>query len=125
MFKLQNTLNALHNNASINNDISGTFKTEVAELDHRLLPLQQGLSLSSYVSHEKISAVVLNLSQTRLNHEIKASIFYTGIIAGCSCSDDPTPEDTQSEQCDMLFSIDKLTAETNCETSLKPATCVF
>lgn len=112
MFKLQNTLYTLNDNASINSDISRVFKIEVAELDHRLLPLQKGLSQSSYVSNEKVSALILNISETSLRHEIKASIFYTGIIAGCSCSDDPTPMDTQNEQCDMLFSINKLTAET-------------
>jgi hypothetical protein len=43
---------------------------------------------------------------------LKAGVFYTGIIAGCSCSDDPSPVDEQNEYCDLLFTIDKLTAET-------------
>ncbi|HED35137.1 MAG TPA: hypothetical protein ENJ08_13150 [Gammaproteobacteria bacterium] len=115
MFKLQNTLNALNDNTSANDNFSRTFKTEVAGLDHSLLPLQKGLSQSSYVSNESVNAVVLSTSETAFTHEIKVSIFYTGIIAGCSCSDDPTPLDTQNEQCDMLFSIDKLTAETTAE----------
>jgi len=45
--------------------------------------------------------------------QIKADIFYTGIIAGCSCADDPGPSDTQQEHCQLLFIIDKQTAETD------------
>ena len=30
---------------------------------------------------------------------VKAGIFYTGIIAGCSCADDPTPIDELNEYC--------------------------
>lgn len=115
MFKLQNTLNALSAlsaSPSDNDNFKRVFKAELAELKHSLLPLQQGLSQSSYVSDEKISAVILNVSETDQIYKIKTSIFYTGIIAGCSCADDPTPQDTQNEQCDILLVIDKLTAKT-------------
>ena len=43
---------------------------------------------------------------------VKAGIFYTGIIAGCSCADDPTPIAEQNEYCVLQFCIDKQTAET-------------
>ena len=42
----------------------------------------------------------------------KAGIFYTGIIPGCSCANDPTPETEYSEYCEVLFDINKRTAET-------------
>jgi len=89
-----------------------TFKSEVSKLDHRYLPLQQGLSLSSYVSDDKPSAVINRTAEDDANIHIYAGIFYTGIIAGCSCSDDPTPQDTQNEYCELHFSINKHTAET-------------
>ena len=41
-----------------------------------------------------------------------AGIFYTGIIAGCSCADDPTPVNEESEYCEVQLDIDKATAET-------------
>ena len=89
------------------------FKQEVAEIEHKYLPLQQGLSLSSYVSNDKITAI-LNKSEENHSHIIvNAGIFYSGIIAGCSCSDDPTPLDTQNEYCTLVFSIDKDSAETS------------
>ena len=42
---------------------------------------------------------------------VKAGIFYSGIIAGCSCADDPTPVDEQNEYCEVQFEINKKTAE--------------
>ena len=43
---------------------------------------------------------------------VKAGIFYTGIIAGCSCADDPTPVDEQAEYCEVRLEINKATAAT-------------
>jgi len=88
-----------------------SFKAEIAGLEHQCLPLQQSLSLSSYVSNEPVSAIIINTDETRTRLNIKAGLFYTGIIAGCSCADDPTPLDTQNEYCEVLFSIDKQTGE--------------
>lgn len=98
--------------SGFNADLTHCFKQEIALIDHQHLPLQQGLSLSSYVSNEKISAIILNTDETPKRLVIKSGVFYTGIIAGCSCSDDPTPLDTQNEYCDLMIYIDKLTAET-------------
>jgi hypothetical protein len=42
---------------------------------------------------------------------VKLGVFYTGIIAGCNCADDPTPIDTQTEYALISLRIDKQTAE--------------
>lgn len=107
MISLTKTLNAW--NAK---DFTQTFKKEVADLDNHVLPLQQGLSLSSYVSQEKISALIHSTQETDTSVIIRSGIFYSGIIAGCSCSDDPTPTDTQNEYCEILFNINKNTGIT-------------
>ena len=73
------------------------------------MPLQQGLSFSSYVGKSPIEAVILNITNKEELVTIKAGIFYTGIIAGCSCSDDPSPTDEQNEYCELLFTINKKT----------------
>lgn len=88
------------------------FKAEVEQLEKSQLPLQQGLSLSSYVSGDPIKVMVINEAAEGDTLRVKAGIFYTGIIAGCSCSDDPTPQDVQSEYCDLQFDIDTSSAET-------------
>ena len=94
-----------------------TFKAEVRNLDKELLPLQKSLLFSSYVSNEKISPVVMSSSASTTHLLIKTTIFFTGIIAGCSCSDNPGPQDTQQESCDVLFRINLNNAETQVELS--------
>ena len=106
--KLSKALQANHSP-----EFNKVLKNEIQDLDPNLLPLQQGLSLSSYVGKTPFSAVILNVSEEQNHIKIKAGIFYTGIIAGCSCSDDPSPTDEQNEYCELLFSIDKETAETS------------
>lgn len=87
-------------------------KEEIQKISPDLLPLQQGLSLSSYVGKTPFSIVILNITDAPNTINIKAGVFYTGIIAGCSCSDDPSPVDEQNEYCELQFSINKSTAET-------------
>lgn len=96
-----------------NPDIKAIAKNELQKIAPELLPLQQGLSLSSSVSSSPISIVILNINEENESVIIKSGIFYTGIIAGCSCSDDPSPLDEQNEYCEVVFSIDKKSAETN------------
>ena len=88
------------------------FQQEIAQLDSDLLPLQHGLSVSSHVTGSPVQAMVLDLSDDANQIHVKAGIFYTGIIAGCSCADDPTPIAEQNEYCVLQFCIDKQTAET-------------
>lgn len=97
------------------NDFSSCFKAEVNALDKHLLPLQQALSHSSNISDEAISVVILKCSENAQYFVVDASVFFTGIIAGCSCADDPTPLDLQNEVCDLRFYIDRVTAETRIE----------
>ena len=87
-------------------------KNEISQINKALLPLQKGLSLSSNLGPSPISVVILNSVEETNQIIIKTGIFYTGIIAGCSCSDDPSPTDEQNEYCEILFSIDKENAET-------------
>ncbi|MCU7816629.1 MAG: hypothetical protein KZQ89_06225 [Candidatus Thiodiazotropha sp. (ex Lucinoma kastoroae)] len=89
-----------------------TLKRELEATDAGQLPLQKGLALSSYVSEEPFSVIVIDATDDATTIRVKASILYTGIIAGCSCADDPTPLDTQTEYCELQLEIDKLSAET-------------
>ena len=85
-----------------------TFKVEVGALNNEQLPLQQGLTQSSYVSDSNFNVVILNSSETTTAIHVKTGIFY----AGSCCSDDPTPMNEQAEYCEVEFDIDKSTAET-------------
>lgn len=90
-------------------DFTAVLKREIALLGGRL-PLQQGLSRSSYALDDAIEAVVQAVSETADAIHAKVGIFYSGIVAGCSCADDPTPVEAQPEYCELDVAIDKATA---------------
>lgn len=97
-------------NTAAFNDV---FKNEICSLNAEALPLQQGLSCSSYAKTDKLSATILNTDDNDSYIFVKAGLFYTGIVAGCNCADDPTPENENNEYCEVMFSINKETAETS------------
>ena len=89
-----------------------TLKQEICSLAEKSLPLQQGLRYSSIANANGLSVAVLKVTED--NHHVKAivGLFYTGIIAGCNCADDPSPVDEITEYCEAEFRINKTTAET-------------
>jgi len=88
-----------------------TLKGEVEQLDADQLPLQQAMSISSHVTDSQRTLTIIRVSDDEDLIHIKAGIFYSGIIAGCSCADDPTPIDEQNEYCVVQIEINKQTAE--------------
>jgi hypothetical protein len=86
------------------------LKQEIEQLDAAKLPLQQGLVRSSHVTERPFQAMLIRASEDAGLLRVKAGIFYTGIIAGCSCADDPTPIDELNEYCVVQFDIDTTTA---------------
>ena len=75
------------------------------------LPLQTGLAQSSHVSDSPFKVMVINSAESGAVIEAKVGVFYSGIIAGCSCADDPTPIDEQPEYLEMVVRIDRQSAE--------------
>jgi hypothetical protein len=88
-----------------------TLKHEIEHLDVNTLPLQQGLSQGNYASDANLGVIVMSVSDEVEFIRAKTGIFYTSIISGCSCADDPTPISELTEYCEVLFDIDKKTAE--------------
>jgi len=89
------------------------LKQAIEALDPRLLPLQQGLRISSQATDQPVQAMVIDIADATDYVRAKVGIFYTGVIAGCNCADDPSPIDEQNEYCVMAFLIDTRTAETS------------
>ena len=102
-------------------DFADILKQEITHLDADRLPLQQGLSTSSYVVDNKLDVMIISVSEEEGFIRVKAGIFYAGIIAGCSCADDPTPVDEISEYCEVQLDISKTTAETTVALVTEPA----
>ena len=88
------------------------LQREIERLSSEELPLQQGLSSSSHVVGNPISAMIISASEEENVIRATAGIFYAGIVAGCSCADDPTPVTEQLEYCVVELLIDKATGAT-------------
>ena len=83
-----------------------------ARLQHTLLQwpdfidwLQQGLCNSSQALLDDAQIVLLHQHTGKNRVHIKLGVFYSGMIAGCSCADDPTPLDKENEYCELLLEI--------------------
>jgi hypothetical protein len=92
-------------------DFDAVLKGEIATLDNDQLPLQQGLSAGSHVLAAGRSAMIIAHAETRDAVSVKVGIFYTSVLAGCSCADDPTPVPELNEYCVVRVDIDRKTAE--------------
>jgi hypothetical protein len=88
------------------------LKTALEQLTVEQLPLQQGLSQSSYACDDNIRVVIISVSAAAGVIRAIAEIFYTGVIPGCSCADDPAPVDEYAEHCAVQIDIDRQTAAT-------------
>jgi len=93
-------------------DFTTILKQEILQLDTALLPLQQGLSGSSSVSDAPITVIVHSVTEVENVLRVRAGIFYQGIIGGCSCADDPTPDSDINEYCEVQLDIDRVSAIT-------------
>lgn len=107
MLKLEKSLAAWQSD-----NFKQIVREEIGGLDETSLPLQEGLSRANYVDASDLSVLILRITEHETQIQVKTGIFYQGIIAGCNCSDDPSPMPSHTEYCEILFEIDKKTAET-------------
>ncbi len=87
------------------------LKQEIAQLNADVLPLQQGLSTGTHVADAAVSVTVNSATEMGQVIRVRVGVFYKGIIAGCSCADDPTTGSESNEYCEVQLDINKLTAE--------------
>ncbi len=87
-----------------------TVKKELLAVAGHSLPLQQGLRQGSHALEGTVAPVLLGAEQHGDVIRLRLGLHYQSIIAGCSCADDPTPQDTLSEYCVIQLDIDRATA---------------
>ncbi|KPK55897.1 MAG: hypothetical protein AMS22_02895 [Thiotrichales bacterium SG8_50] len=92
-------------------DFQAALQAELQQLSVEQLPLQQGLATSGYALDGDMRAMILSVSDDETFIHARVGIFYTGVVAGCSCADDPTPINENNEYCEIEFAIHKATAE--------------
>lgn len=107
MFQLPKSLHAWHSEI-----FKTVFTREVSQLSLDELPLQQALQLGSYATRDKLQVMINSMGEEQNHIVVNTGIFYSSIIAGCNCSDDPTPVDLNAEYCEMIFKINKSNADT-------------
>jgi len=88
------------------------FEQEVATLESSLLPLMQGMSQGSQITAADIGVMLISADDAGSCIQVRAGIFFSSVIAGCSCADDPSPVDENAEYCELRFDIDKEGART-------------
>lgn len=93
-------------------DFSDTFLGEVSSLSLQQLPLQQAMSVGNMVTDDPPTIMINGSQENEDAIVVRTGVFFSSIIAGCSCADDPTPVDTNPEYCELEFVIDKTTAYT-------------
>jgi hypothetical protein len=89
---------------------AAALKRELEALPPGSLPLQQGLAATSFALDEGIQVMVLAAGEAEGAIAARVGVFFSGIVAGCNCADDPTPVEPQGEYCELLLAIDLGTA---------------
>lgn len=88
-----------------------TLKQALEALDPANLPLQQAIEHGSYYSGGPVRAVVMNMAEGEGTIEVGVGLFFTSVIAGCNCADDPTPPDELQEYGEIRVVIRKGSGE--------------
>jgi hypothetical protein len=86
------------------------LRQELEGLNAGDLPLQEGLERGSSVADEGFRVMLIAAEDAGDRLCATVGVFYTGIIAGCSCADDPTPVEGHPEYCELRVEIGKKTA---------------
>ncbi len=82
------------------------FKRELAQHAGDL-PLQQALTHSSTVADTPVTVLLQRAAEAGGAIRVRAGIFYEGLLGGCACANDPTPESPYTEYCELELDIDR------------------
>lgn len=88
---------------------SHNLKNEIESLSSGLLPLEKGTTQGGMIDDGHITVTVLTFSEGENSIQAKLGVFFTEIVICCGCGDDPMETNAY---CEMLATIDKITAET-------------
>ena len=89
-------------------DFSTTFKREIQRLPSGTLPLQARGMQNGLVDDADLSLTILQRVESKDVLKIKAGVFFSEVIGGCSCGDEPAAENAY---CEIWVCIQKETAE--------------
>ena len=82
-------------------DFAAVLRADLAALGPDALGLQQALTAGSVAVSDDIEVMILRHSETADGLRVRIGVFFTSVLAGCACADDPTPENAQAEYCEL------------------------
>jgi hypothetical protein len=85
-----------------------TLKRELESLPAGSLPLQKAAVHCGIIDDSNISVTVIRTSQNPTSLQATVGVFFTEIVAGCVCGEDPSPVNAY---CEIQIGIDKTTAD--------------
>lgn len=86
------------------------LKAELEGMDAAALPLQQALARGSQVAPEPFRVLVMETGVEEDWLRARVGIFFTGIVGGCQCDDEPGPPETLPEFAELEIWLDRQTA---------------
>lgn len=86
-----------------------TLKRALEGLDAACLPLQQALARGSQVTAEPFQVMVLTTAEPEDGLQAQVGVFFTSLIGGCQCADDPTPLESLPEYAQIEVTIQRET----------------
>ncbi len=86
-------------------ELAATFTEEIAASSTADLPLQQGMAHGNVADGDALSAMVIRTEIEPGCIRIHAGLFFSSVVAGCACTNDPTPMNTNPEYCEAIFDI--------------------
>lgn len=89
---------------------AAVLKRELERQAHEL-PLQRAVTATSIALDGAVSVMVIGAADEGAAIRARVGVFFSGIVAGCSCADDPTPVEPQNEYCELSLLIDKATGD--------------
>ena len=84
------------------------FKYFIENISPGILPLFKCTSQGGIVDESNISASVLSITESFDTINVKTAIFFTEIVGGCNCADDPVSVNAYGE---LVIGINKLSKE--------------
>jgi len=86
-----------------------TLKDELESGIGVALPLDQGTREGGYSDPQGLEVTVLGIQENKASLQVRIGVFFTEIVANCSCGDEPMEKPAY---CQMSLMIDRNSGET-------------
>jgi hypothetical protein len=85
-----------------------SLKRELMALGSGVLPLEKGVAYGGLVDDSNLAVSILRSTDAGSAIVVRVGVFFTEVIAGCNCDEDPQ---SIPAYCELRVDIDKLSAE--------------